>query len=60
MKAHRRTHNKAPGSRKQRSKRLAEKSNKEPETAFEMIEVKDEELDLNYEETYEEEFITDD
>lgn len=59
MKAHRRTHNKAPGSRKTR-KKTAEKSNKEAEATFEMVEVKHEELDLNYEETFEEEeYITD-
>lgn len=65
MKAHRKTHNKVPGSRKQR-KSPADKGQKSTEggaqPTFEMIAlIKDEELDLNYEddpfEDEEEEFI---
>lgn len=52
MKAHRKTHNKVPGSRKQR-KSPADKGQKSDKTAqptFEMVAlIKDEELDLNYE-----------
>lgn len=66
--AHRKTHNKTPGSRKQR-KSPADKgqksaaANKTAQPTFEMVAlIKDEELDLNYEDdTYEEEeeeFIT--
>lgn len=64
MKAHRKTHNKVPGSRKQR-KSPADKSQKSvdktAQPTFEMVAlIKDEELDLNYEDdTFEEEeFIT--
>lgn len=65
MKAHRKTHNKVPGSRKQR-KSPADKSQKpdektQPQPSFEMVAlIKDEELDLTYEEDpfeEEEEFI---
>lgn len=66
MKAHRKTHNKVPGSRKQRKNpsEKGQKSNKEGQPSFEMVAlIKDEEsLDLNYEDDTayeEEEFITD-
>lgn len=62
MKAHRRTHNKTPGNRKPRKKKVdkteATFEEVEPSEVIEMI--KDEELDINYEdEVYEEELITD-
>lgn len=64
MKAHRKTHNKVPGSRKQR-KSPADKgqksADKTAQPTFEMVAlIKDEELDLNYEDdTFEEaEFIS--
>lgn len=57
MKAHRRTHNKMPGSRKQR-KRPSDKLIKE-EPSFEDVElIKEEDIDIFHEESFEEEFIT--
>lgn len=60
MKAHRRTHNKTPGSRKQRKKPTVKtRELKQESPSFEVVEmIKDEEIDMNYEGTFEEEFIT--
>lgn len=63
MKAHRKTHNKVPGSRKQRKSPANKGQNSAEKTSqptFEMVAlIKDEELDLNYEDDpfEEEEFI---
>lgn len=63
MKAHRRTHNKVPGSRKQRKKPITEKNqktNKQQEQTFEVIEmIKDEELDYEDEAFETADFIAD-
>ncbi|XP_031636011.1 zinc finger protein 776-like [Contarinia nasturtii] len=57
--AHRRTHNKTPNNRKPRKK----KAEKAADSTYEVVEMikQEEELDINFEEeTYDEEFITDD
>lgn len=55
IQAHRRTHNKTPSDRKNRKKRPEKTA-----ATFEVVEmIKEEELELYDDETYEEEFITD-
>lgn len=63
MKAHRKTHNKVPGSRKQRKSpaQKDKKSDNATQPEYEMITlIKDEALDISYEDdNFEEEFIAD-